>query len=142
MQEITQKGFGMERCNKDCLNCTLPKCIHDIEDEAKLFRAEIKEKPKKRVTKPKKSRELVVVHKRGRPKKERDIPYWDEYYAKKGAEIRAKSRERYYANHEKELERVRKWREAHKDYYKEWYRKNKEKEHEHNGESESVIRES
>ena len=129
----------MEKCNKDCLNCILPKCIYDTEDEPKHFR----DKPKKKVDKPKKkNRELVVSRKRGRPKKEREIPYWDEYYAKKGAEIRAKSRERYYANHEKELERVRKWREAHKDYYKEWYRKKKEKEPEHNGESEYVIRES
>ncbi len=125
----------MARCDKDCLNCKLPKCIHDIEDTPKPFKP-----PKTR--KAKKSREVVVQPKRGRPKKEREMPYWDEYYAKNGAEIRAKSRERYYANHEKELERVRKWRENHKDYYKEWYRKRKEKEHEYNRESESVIRES
>lgn len=25
------------RCNKDCLNCSLPKCKHDIEDEKELI---------------------------------------------------------------------------------------------------------
>jgi hypothetical protein len=135
MQVITLRGFGMARCDKDCLNCKLPKCIHDIEDEPKPFKP-----PKAR--KPKKNREVVVQPKRGRPKKERKGSYWDEYYSKNGDKVRARSRERYYANHEKELERGRKWREAHKDYYKEWYRKRKEKEHEHNRESESIIGES
>ena len=143
MQVTTLKGFGMEKCNKDCLHCILPKCIHDVEDESKLFRDELRDKPKKKVAKPKKkNRELVVSRKRGRPKKEREIPYWDEYYAKNGEKIRARNKARYYAKRDEILEKCRIWRENHRDYHKEYYRKKKEKEHEHNGESESLVRQS
>ena len=129
----------MAKCNKDRLNCELEKCIHDVEDEKKLFR-EKSIKPVKK--KAKKNREIVVNHKRGRPKKEREISYWDEWYAKNKERVKARSKARYQLKRDEILEKNREWRRNHKDYYKEWRRKRKEKEHDNNGKSESLVRES
>lgn len=109
------------RCNKDCLNCKHSQCKYDLEGEESLS------KPKKTASKPKNNvHGFVVKPKRGRPKKIREVPYWDEYYAKNGERIRARSRERYWQNREYYLEQSRKWREEHKDYFKERHKRLKE----------------
>lgn len=136
MQEIVQRRCGMAKCSKDCLNCPLKRCKYDLKDEKELFR-DTSPNPVKE--KKGKSREIVVNHKRGRPKKEREIPYWDEWYAKNKERCKARSKARYQLKKDEIKEKNREWRRNHKDYYKEWYRKRKEKEHDNNRESESLI---
>jgi hypothetical protein len=100
--------------------------------------------------------ELMLLHAadlNAHKPKEREIPYWDEWYTKNKERVKERSKARYQLKRDEILEKNREWRRNHKDYYeewrrnhkdyyKEWRRKKKEKEHECNGESESIIRES
>lgn len=116
--------MGGMRCDKDCLNCKLPVCKHDIEDAPKV------EKEKRKRGRPRIHPVVVRSHKRGRPRKDRSN-YWNEYYAKNGDELRAKRRQQYWDNREKILEkRKKKYWDNHEESLaknRAWYHMRKER---------------
>jgi tryptophanyl-tRNA synthetase len=111
------KGFKMGgmRCDKDCLNCKLPVCKHDIEDAPKV------EKEKRKRGRPRIHPVVERSHKRGRPKKDRSN-YWKEYYAKNGDRLREMRKKQYWENHDEILEkRRREYRERKERKNNEFY---------------------
>ena len=107
--------MGGLRCDKDCLNCKLSVCKHDIEDAPKV------EQEKRKRGRPRIHPVVVRSHRRGRPPKDRSN-YWNEYYAKNGdrlremrkqhywenrEEILAKRKQKYWENHEESLQKCR-----------------------------------
>lgn len=92
--------MGGMRCDKDCLNCKLPVCKHDIEDAPKV------EKEKRKRGRPRIHPVIERSHKRGRPTKDRSN-YWNEYYAKNGDRLRAMRKQQYWEHHDEILEKRR-----------------------------------
>ena len=99
--------MGGIRCDKDCLNCKLSVCKHDIEDAPKV------EQEKRKRGRPRIHPVVVRSHRRGRPPKDRSN-YWNEYYAKNGDKIRERNRDNYWKNHDENIEKRRKRREEKK----------------------------
>lgn len=114
--------MGGLRCDKDCLNCKLSVCKHDIEDAPKV------EKEKRKRGRPRIHPVVVRSHRRGRPPKDRSN-YWNEYYAKNGdrlremrkqhywenrEEILAKRKQKYWENHEESLQKCREYNQKRK----------------------------
>ena len=93
--------MGGMRCDKDCLNCKLPVCKHDIEDAPKE-----PHEPRKR-GRPRIHPVKVRSHRRGRPPKDRSN-YWHEYYEKNGDRLREMRKQQYWANRDEILAKRKK----------------------------------
>ena len=100
------------KCNKDCLNCTLPKCRHDIEDERKDL--------DKRYEKVRHA-QYYQAHKEEIKRKNREHYYKNrhseknhEYYMAHKDEINKRNQERYAKNREKRLAESKAYYHAHR----------------------------
>lgn len=107
-----------KKCNKDCLNCILPKCRHDIEDEYKdlekryekvrhaeyykAHREEIKDKVRKYNAENRNTKKCHEYYLRNR---ERMLEKNHRLYAQNREELIAKSKEYYWTHREEILAR-------------------------------------
>lgn len=102
-----------KKCNKDCLNCILPKCRHDIEDERKdldkryerVRHAQYYQAHKEEIKR--KNQEYNI--------KNRNSEKCHEYYMAHKDEINKRNRERYVKNREKRLAESKAYYYAHRD---------------------------
>lgn len=76
-------------CNKDCLNCELPQCIHD-----------------------------KGARGRGANNKTDGKFSWDNYYERNKKRLQAKSRERYQEKRDEILAYQRKYRQEHREEWR------------------------
>ena len=101
------------KCNKDCLNCLLPKCVHDIEDRSE----DIRERYEKirHAEYYKNNRNQVIEKAKEYNSKNRTSEKCRDYYLRHKTEINRKRRERYSANREKEIAQNKAYYQAHKE---------------------------
>lgn len=94
-----------KRCKKNCLECELPKCIHDIADERRMidekFKARQKEIDKVRHAKYYKENKAEIDAKQKKYDEEhRNAEKCHEYYLKHKEEINERHRRNYAMNRE------------------------------------------
>ena len=107
-------------CNKNCLECELPKCIHDIEDQhayirdnydrirhAEYYKAHRDERLNKQKEYDEKYRNSERCHDYYERHKEEINKKNQERYAKNREERLRKAKEHYWAHREEILERRR-----------------------------------
>ena len=107
-------------CDKNCLECKLPKCIHDIEDERieidLKFKAKQKEIDKVRHAKYYlEHKDKIDAKQKERDKKNRTAEKTHEYYLRHKSEINQRNRERYASNREKRKAESLAYYNAHKE---------------------------
>lgn len=100
----------------------MPECKYDKEKP----KEKPKEKRQRKTEVAKAIKRVVVYPRKGRPRKYPEGTYWQHYSALNRDKLNARSRERYRENPELKREQVRKWREKHPGYHKEWYQRKKE----------------
>ena len=124
-----------KKCDKDCLNCKLPKCIHDIEDECIMRKQKVDEvqKGKERIRHAKYYKENkaeIDAKQKEYDRKYRTAERSHAFYIKHKADINQKNRERYAKNREERKAKALAHYYANKDEIsagrKERYRKKKD----------------
>lgn len=107
-------------CKGNCLECELPKCIHDIADERKMidekFKANQKEIDKVRHAKYYKEHKTEIDAKQKEyDQKFRNAEKCHEYYVRHKAKINQRNKERYKKNRAARLDQAKAYYWAHRD---------------------------
>ncbi len=100
------------KCNKDCLNCKLPACIHDLEDVEEYIsdrqrRHKAKYYLQHQAERLAKQREYDKTH--------RTAEYLHEYYVRNKAKINQRNKERYARDREVRLANAKAYYWEHRD---------------------------
>ena len=100
-------------CKKNCLECELPKCLHDVEDQRESIRTNYE-----RV----KHAEYYKAHRKERLEKQKEYDSKfrtaeknHDYYMKHKAEINKKNQERYANNRETRLQQAKEYYWQHRE---------------------------
>lgn len=105
-----------KKCNKNCLECKLPKCLLDISDERAAINKKFLEKDKKRHAEYYKThRDERLEKQKEYDKKYRNAEKCHAYYMKHKAEINKKNQERYASNREARLQQAKEYYQLHKE---------------------------
>lgn len=107
-------------CDRNCLECKLPKCIHDIEDEHRIidlkFKAKQKEMDKVRHAKYYLEHKAEIDAKQKEyDKKFRKAEKCHEYYVRHKAKINQRNKERYEKNRVARLNQAKAYYWEHRD---------------------------
>lgn len=90
------------KCDKNCLNCELPKCIHDIEDERKMLKEKYKLSEKERHAKYYQEHKAEIIEKsKDRYQKTKSPEKLHEKYVLNKDKMKEKNRRFYLKNIEK-----------------------------------------
>ena len=104
------------KCNKDCLNCQLLRCVHDIEDRDEYVRDFQRKKDRERHAKYYLEHKAEIDAKQKEyDKKHRKAEQDHDYYMRHKLSINQKNRDRYKQNRVARLDQAKAYYWEHRD---------------------------
>lgn len=104
------------KCDKNCLECKLIRCLHDIEDREIYIQDFEKKKERIRHAEYYKEHKAEIDSKQKEyDRKHRTKQYIHDYYMKHKSEINQRNKERYKKDRAKQIERAKAYYYAHRE---------------------------